>query len=81
MILLLISFLVIFSVWSDILQEEGNCTQEKNIAKIQVEIQDFAIQLHCIFSAKVFFLYNSLLPVKYRTKPIKCLEMRAKIKS
>ena len=32
------------------------------------------------FDSSLFLWYNSFLPVKYRTKPIKCLEMRAKTK-
>ena len=40
----------------------------------QDKIQDSTIKI-------CFFWYNSLLPVKYHTKPIKCLEMRAKRKS
>ena len=34
MILFLLSFLSILSVWSKILEEEGNCTKYKNIFKI-----------------------------------------------
>ena len=33
MILFLLSFLGILSVWSDILQEEGNCIKEKNLCQ------------------------------------------------
>ena len=39
---------------------------------------DFLIEF---FDQSFILWYNSLLPVKYRTKPIKYLEMRAKIKS
>ena len=48
MILFLLSFLGILSVWSDILQKEGNCTKEKNMSKITNEIR-MKIQIHCIF--------------------------------
>ena len=33
------------------------------------------------FDTSFYLWYNSLLPVKYQNKPIKCLEMRTKIKS
>ena len=66
MIFFLLSFLGILSVWSNILQEEGNCNHKNILVKIY---------------ACFFLWYNSLLPVKYWTKPIKCLEMRAKNKS
>ena len=33
MILVLLSFLDILTVWSVILQEEGNCTKDKNMSK------------------------------------------------
>ena len=60
------------------------------LAEIPVKIQDFAIKMFFLnfflkflefFNTSFYLWYNSLLPVKYRIKPIKCLEMRAKIKS
>ena len=60
------------------------------MTEIQVRIQDFAVKMmFCIlnliflnfFNTNFYLWYNSLLPVKYWAKPIKCIEMRAKIKS
>ena len=65
---------------------EGNApnknTYLKNSIKIQVKIQDFAklISLN-LFDTGSFIWGITFHNLKYLDKPIKCLEMRAKIKS
>ena len=49
MIYFLLSFLGILSVWSNILQEVGNCTKEKNLSSIIKEKFKLKILMHrCI---------------------------------
>ena len=43
-------------------------------------IDIFNLNFHWLFHACFFIWYNSLLPLKYQTKLIKCLEMRTKRK-
>ena len=90
-----ILILGILSVWSNILQEEGNCANEwtfkskyQNIefwlefkSKFKICHQNVFFNFKLNFLEFFWYKFYCLHPVKYWTKPIKCLEMRAKLKS
>ena len=72
------------NIWNSSWKFKIKISKHWMLAKVQ--IKDFAIQMFTwifliLLYTSFLICYIPLLPLKYQTKPIKCLEMRAKRKS